>query len=55
MGIGFLGWVAWDERFWYAFVLLWVCISAPFGMNGVESGSFSGSFRCGAVFSRSDA
>ena len=32
-----------------------VCISAPFGMNGVVSGAFSGSFRFGGVFSGSDA
>ncbi len=40
--------VAYDRGFW-------VCIGAPFGMNEIESGPFSGSFRCGAVFSRSDA
>ena len=33
----------------------WACICAPFGMNGVASGAFSGSFRCGAFFSLSDA
>jgi len=32
-----------------------VCISTPFDMIGVASGAFSGSFRCGAVFSLSDA
>ena len=31
------------------------CISTLFDMNGIVSGSFSGSFRCGAVFSLSDA
>jgi len=29
-------------------------MSAPFGMNGVVSGAFSGSFRVVEVFSRSD-
>ena len=44
-----------DGVFGIALVLLLVCISAPFGMNGVVSGAFSGSFRCGAMFSLSDA
>jgi len=36
-------------------VVFWVCICAPFGMNGVASGAFSGSFRVVEVFSASDA
>jgi len=64
VGCGGLWLVAEDEGvfpwglgrcFWYAFVPLLVCISAPFGMNGVVSGAFSGSFRCGEFFSGSDA
>jgi len=43
------------EVFGCALVLLLVCIGAPFGMDGVVSGAFSGCFRCGAVFSLSDA
>jgi len=31
------------------------CIRAPFGMNGVVSGAFSGSFRVVEGFSGSDA
>ena len=37
--------------FGYALVPLWVCISTPFGMNGVVSGAFSDSFRRGEVYS----
>jgi hypothetical protein len=41
--------------FGHAFVPLLVCISTPFGMNGVVSGAFSGSFRVVEGFSGSDA
>ena len=41
--------------FGHAFVPLLVCIGAPFGMNRIVEGRFSGSFRCGVVFSCPDA
>jgi hypothetical protein len=43
--VGACGWC--EGRFW-------ACISAPFGMNGVVSGAFSGSFRVVEGFSGSD-
>ena len=50
-----MGWGWLLGGFPFVGAVFWVCISAPFGMNGVVSGAFSGSFRVVEVFSGSDA
>jgi hypothetical protein len=45
----------WACGLWGVGAVFLVCISAPFGMIGVVSGAFSGSFRVLEGFSGSDA